>query len=224
MSLKGFGCTLWGCHDIATLLTFGIKLGKSFPQCKQMQIREDRCSGLKFFRLRALVPLKDHLHRCLRVSTPNGLIHPALVRYERLPTICFIFFCGRIGHRYRECSLNVDNVFVVDMVYGSWMGGVDSVASVLIDEIIGIGQNLEEMMTTDPTEQHDTVGVAPMDGQHLAASQHELDSQRNSNGQVSHKRSTGILQQDGAVLALEPFGKRIKTPTVVAVTQPRRVL
>lgn len=114
----------------------------------------------------------------------------------------------------------MDNVFVVDMVYGSWMGGVDSVASVLIDEIIGIGQNLEEMMMTDPTEQHDTVGIAPMDGQHLAASRQELDSQRNSNGQVSHKRSTGILQQDGAVLALEPFGKGIKTPTVVAVTQP----
>lgn len=55
----------------------------------------------------------------------------ALLRYEQLPTFCF--FCGRIGHSYRNCSLNVENLAVGDMIYGTWIGGVDLVISNLVE-------------------------------------------------------------------------------------------
>lgn len=50
------------------------------------------------------------------------------------------------------------------------------------------------------------------------------DRQQISTRSISYKRSTGILHQDMTMVALEPSGKRIKTPTVVAVSQPRQAL
>lgn len=69
-------------------------------------------------------------------------MHPGLIKYERLVTFCF--FCGRIGHRFRNCEGNKEKVPIFYILFGSWMGGVDFVVSTLIDSIPNLQEDRHE--------------------------------------------------------------------------------
>lgn len=60
--------------------------------------------------------LSKPLQRLLSIATPDGTTHAGLLKYERLPTFCFL------------CAPKED-IDVKTMPYGSWTGGVDYVAS-----------------------------------------------------------------------------------------------
>lgn len=79
-------------------------------------------------------------------------MHPGLIKYERLVTFCF--FCGRIGHRFRNCEGNKEKVqgestrrkyrYPIYCLVRGWMGGVDFVVSTLIDSIPNLQEDRHE--------------------------------------------------------------------------------
>lgn len=74
------------------------------------------------------------MRRCLRITTPGGVLHPALIKYELLSMFCF--FSGCIGHRYRNCEKNTNKIPISYMLFGSWLGGVDVLSSMLLEWVI----------------------------------------------------------------------------------------
>ncbi|TXG71386.1 hypothetical protein EZV62_006321 [Acer yangbiense] len=80
------------------------------------------CAG-KFMRVRVRIDINRPLRRCLRVDIMgDGVETVMLLRYEKLPNICFI--CGRIEHTTNEC-LSEEQFPVVDgkkkLSFGAWM-------------------------------------------------------------------------------------------------------
>ncbi|TXG57107.1 hypothetical protein EZV62_018420 [Acer yangbiense] len=80
------------------------------------------CVG-KFLRVRVRIDISKPLRRCLRVDILCDKLETImLLRYERLPNICFK--CGRIGHTTNECQSEELNP-VVDgvekLLFGAWM-------------------------------------------------------------------------------------------------------
>lgn len=64
----------------------------------------------------------------MRLVSLDGSAYLGLLKYEQLPTFCFL--CGLIGHRHRNCPKAKGNYPDVNaMEYGSWMDGVDRVLS-----------------------------------------------------------------------------------------------
>lgn len=55
----------------------------------------------------------------------------------------------------------MNNIFVADMVYGSWLGGIDSVASVLIDEVDENGSSSGDNPVATVSYSRDLILVAP---------------------------------------------------------------
>lgn len=112
----------------------GLKLAKSFDSCSVLQLKEDRFHGTKFFHLRVLVNVLQPLQQVVRVSTPDGATHCALLKYEHLPSMCF--FCGVRGHLYRTCDKEgASKTDVKEMMYGPWMGGIDNIR---VDQIFSV--------------------------------------------------------------------------------------
>lgn len=96
--------------------------------CTLINLREDHVLGTNYFHFRAAVDVTKPLPRILKVSLPDGVSHVGLLKYERIPTFCFLR--GAIGHRYHMCSEGADgDLEVTTMPYGSWMGGVDNIIS-----------------------------------------------------------------------------------------------
>lgn len=119
---------LTGLPRYCYTLEVGSKLKVMFDSVKTIQLREDRALGMKFFLIWAMISLQKPLKRVFRVTTPDGTMHTRLLKYERLPTFCFI--CGISGHRYRDCSKSMEgNLNVNDLAYGPWIGGVDNMIS-----------------------------------------------------------------------------------------------
>lgn len=106
----------------------GSKLSGIFDSVQIIELHEARHSGQRYFRLRLLINLLKPLQRVFRVTTPDGITHTGLLKYERLPLFCFS--CGHVGHRFRECPTTlVENIKVSDFNFGSWKRGVDNLLS-----------------------------------------------------------------------------------------------
>lgn len=96
----------------------GRNLVRLLDSCQTMQLREDRISGMKYFRFRVLVDLTKSKNCLLRIATPDSMPHVGILRYERLPT--FYFQCGMIGHWYRSCPDGQEGDVDVNLLpYGS---------------------------------------------------------------------------------------------------------
>ncbi|TXG71179.1 hypothetical protein EZV62_006114 [Acer yangbiense] len=68
----------------------------------------------KFMRVRVRIDIDKPLKRCLRVDVMgDGVETVMLLRYERLPNICFK--CGKIGHTTNEC-LEEERILVISGV------------------------------------------------------------------------------------------------------------
>ena len=73
----------------------------------------------KSARLRVLIDITKSIRRVQRFSLKNGV--PALVeiKYERLPTFCFL--CGLIGHIGRDCVEVPEEDKEGDRQWGAWL-------------------------------------------------------------------------------------------------------
>lgn len=106
----------------------GPKLKSMFYSVKIIHFQEDGALGTKFFLIQVRISLQKPLKRVIRVTTPDGTIYTGLLKYECLPTFCFI--CGTIGYRYRSCNTSMASTLSVkDLPFGPWLGAVDNVVS-----------------------------------------------------------------------------------------------
>lgn len=128
LDVEYFWVLLTGLPWVCYTMEVALKLSKLLDSCQHIQLHEDRILGTKYFRFRILVEVTKPLKRIFGVATPDGCIHMGLLKYERLPTFCFL--CGVIGHRFRNCPSAPQGEMVVNgMNYGPWMGGVDHMTS-----------------------------------------------------------------------------------------------
>lgn len=198
----------------------GRKLTSSFEECREVQIREELSLGHRFFRFRVSVDLTNPLPRCVRMCTPDGIVRTGIIKYERLPVFCF--YCGLIGHRYRQRPLVTEETIDVNsMEYGSWMGGVDGLKSKMIysslDAKIEEDDSYETGMNENGVESpklYDQGGQLQL--MNTASRSQSYDGALVISSPSKRKRGHVPFLQ----VSLSP--KKQKLPTVVAAVQPRR--
>ena len=84
----------------------GKNIGGIIGNCLEVDKRSWQSDQAKFMHIRVDVQINRPLRRGGYVSSPEGGKHWVTFKYERLPTICFIY--GRIGHDVKHCSKNTN--------------------------------------------------------------------------------------------------------------------
>ncbi|TXG63243.1 hypothetical protein EZV62_010237 [Acer yangbiense] len=108
---------------LCTTREIGWFLGEMIGEVKEVDIGlAGDCVG-KFMRIRVRIDIDKPLRRCLHMDVMgDGVETTMLLRYERLPNVCFI--CGRIGHMTNECMEVVENPVgegKAKPIFGAWM-------------------------------------------------------------------------------------------------------
>ncbi|XP_048494305.1 uncharacterized protein LOC125494667 [Beta vulgaris subsp. vulgaris] len=86
------------------------------------EILEVEHSGVlwdKSARLKVLLDVSTPLRRILKVRNSKGVVVVVEVKYERLPTFCYV--CGQIGHIERDCTLESEDERGVEKQWGAWL-------------------------------------------------------------------------------------------------------
>ncbi|XP_057247549.1 uncharacterized protein LOC130589924 [Beta vulgaris subsp. vulgaris] len=84
-----------------------------------LEIDMDDIGWDKSARLRILLDVTKPLKRVQRIAVKSGGSVLVEIKYERLPTFCYL--CGVIGHIERDCLSNVAEDKEVEKQWGSWI-------------------------------------------------------------------------------------------------------
>lgn len=69
-------------------------------------------------RLRISIDITQPLKKILFIESEDGKKVPVSVEYEKLPDFCF--YCGRLGHSYKECE-KYEGQSKQDLAYRPWL-------------------------------------------------------------------------------------------------------
>lgn len=96
------------------------KLGEKISEVKEIETEEaGDCIG-QFARVRISLDITQPLKKIVFLQQDEGKI-PMPIMYEKLPDFCF--YCGHVGHQYRECLRNKGQQ-KEDLPYGGRMRAV----------------------------------------------------------------------------------------------------
>ena len=96
-----------------------------FQDSEELQIRESNDeSGQRFFKFRVAIDIAKPLCRTVKLVDPTYGNIIGILRYERLPFLCFK--CGIIVHTLRQCGVGGDAVSTEEknsLQFGTWLYG-----------------------------------------------------------------------------------------------------
>lgn len=84
-----------------------------------LEVENDGVRWDKSVRARILLDVTLTLRRVQRISLKNGNSTMVEIKYERLPTFCYV--CGTIGHIERDCMMPQDEEKDIEKQWGSWL-------------------------------------------------------------------------------------------------------
>ncbi|KAK9989327.1 hypothetical protein SO802_029566 [Lithocarpus litseifolius] len=109
---------VWGLPFEFLFEEVGKEIGSKLSEVIEVDKRSWQADQAKFMRIRVNLPIHKSLTRGAHITNAKREIFWVTLKYERLPTFCFI--CGKLGHDDKHCTQNLEGQ-QINQQYGEWI-------------------------------------------------------------------------------------------------------